>query len=246
MVIKNNYFKRIAAFVIALLLFWGDLPFESMQVYAEEETWGKYVAAEYAGGDGSENDPYKIATAEQLAYFSKSSQTNVFSNTYFQLTDNIDLSAHEWIPVWEFRGTFDGNGKTVSGLKIGTAELPATMTGQRVGLFALVKGSVKNLTVNAEIYVSDTESGNYGIGGIVGHLTGTLNNCQVKGVVSGVRALAQVGGLVGYAASGCTIINCVNEASISAGSTSTHVRVGGIAGCTEIGSSHTEIGRAHV
>ena len=97
-----------------------------------DSVWTDYAAAEFAGGAGTEADPYQIATAEQLAKLSKDvSEENNYQGKFFELTENIDLSSHRWIPIgiskWEldetttatdrwFEGFVDGNNKTISGL----------------------------------------------------------------------------------------------------------------------------------
>ena len=92
--------------------------------------WTDYAAAVFAGGTGTEADPYQIATAEQLAKLSNDvSGGNKYHGMFFEITENIDLSSHRWIPIginkWEsngattsnwFEGFIDGNNKTISGL----------------------------------------------------------------------------------------------------------------------------------
>lgn len=95
-----------------------------------DTVWTDYAAADFAGGTGTEADPYQIATAEQLAKLSKDvSEGNEYQGIFFEITENIDLSSHRWIPIginkWElsgattsnwFEGFIDGNNKTISGL----------------------------------------------------------------------------------------------------------------------------------
>lgn len=94
--------------------------------------WTDYAAAEFAGGTGTEADPYQIATVEQLAKISKDvSEGTDYHGEFFKLTEDFDLSSHRWVPIgiykWEsdedktttyksFEGFIDGNNKTVSGL----------------------------------------------------------------------------------------------------------------------------------
>ena len=197
------------------------------------EKWTHHAATAFAGGTGTEENPYQIATAAQLAFFS----TNV-TNGHYVLTENIDLAEYEWVPARSFGGTFDGNGKTISGLKIGTQEEPADFTNKNVGLFDSVAlgGIVKNLTVDAAIYVSDAGGNNKGVAGIAGLLYGTLDACTVKGTINVARSPAYVGGLAGYFGYNGVIVNCANEATI-VGSGS-NVRIGGISGYAVIGASH--------
>ena len=97
-----------------------------------DSVWTDYAAAEFAGGTGTETDPYQIATAEQLAKLSKDvSGGSNYQGKFFQLTENIDLSSHRWTPIgiwkWKldgsttnesFQGFLDGNHKTISGLVV--------------------------------------------------------------------------------------------------------------------------------
>ena len=65
---------------------------------------------------------YEIRTARQLAtisWFSNFSPEDAFYDSpTFRLVANIDLSAHYWVPIMNFMGTFDGNGYTISGMTI--------------------------------------------------------------------------------------------------------------------------------
>ena len=100
-------------------------------------------------GSGTENDPYVITTADQLAGI----KNNL--GAYYKLGDNITLTGN-WEPIGTFEaanedgetpkaekaftGVFDGNGKTISGLKV-NGKIAA-------GLFGCVaNGTVKNVTI---------------------------------------------------------------------------------------------------
>jgi len=155
------------------------------------------------------------------------------------LSDNIDVSGiGSWTPAGNqenpFMGTFNGNGKTVSGLIIGTASNPINSDYQ--GFFGYNAGSVSNLRVEGEIY----STGRY-IGGVVGYSAGTLNGLTFVGKVAATGDLSDfVGGVVGYstgaigASAGLVFGNIseltdnkvTNPSSIVTG----HDYVGGIAG----------------
>lgn len=111
------------------------------------------TAAFAAGGDpqgsGTKDDPYVITTADQLAGIKKN------LGAYYKLGDNITLTGN-WQPIGTFEaanedgetpkaeeaftGVFDGNGKTISGLKV-NGSIAA-------GLFGCVaNGTVKNVTI---------------------------------------------------------------------------------------------------
>ena len=62
-----------------------------------------YYASSFEGGTGTSSDPYLISNAEQLARLSYLSNSSSYYSSYnsktYQLTDDIDLSAHYWIPI---------------------------------------------------------------------------------------------------------------------------------------------------
>lgn len=71
-------------------------------------------ANSYAGGDGSKTNPYKIATAEQLAKLARDvnngNTSQAFLGKYFKLTDDIDLSGGIWMPIGKYYNYGNGNG----------------------------------------------------------------------------------------------------------------------------------------
>ena len=124
------------------------------KVYGKEYNGEKFYAKDYAGGDGTKDNPWKISSDLELAKLAHDvtngkSQT-VYSGKYFQLSENIDLSKGIWMPIGTlndtnagfFGGTLDGDGKTISNMKIywttnGTAEASW-------GLFSRLKGKDEN------------------------------------------------------------------------------------------------------
>ena len=160
-------------------------------------TWIDYAAKSYGGGDGSKKSPYLINTPSQLARISYIYQYGGGENVYFKLNKDIDLSAHYWYPVSAglnlgnsngrcyFSGHIDGNGKTITGLKIKNGK-------DYCGLISsLIQGSVKNLKIkNADI------SAQRCVGIICGssNAYSSIYNCSVSGNVSGTE---MVGGVVG-------------------------------------------------
>ena len=82
-----------------------------------------YYSLSFAGGDGTGSNPYKIATAAQLAglaYRSNSSSYySTYNSLYYELVADIDLSAHYWVPIgrnYAFTGSFNGNHHVISGM----------------------------------------------------------------------------------------------------------------------------------
>ncbi len=176
----------------------------------------------FAGGQGTLEAPYQIATAEQLA------KVKDYRDKSFILVSDIDLSSYgNWDPIGTFNmeiddpekgevaksslafvGRFDGNGHTISNL---TVNRPDTWG---VGLFGLVMGnatftSIRNLTVNnADV------KGACMVGGVVGALNGRVTDIKLTGNnrIEG-STVGAVGGIVGmgYGA----IENCTANASVT-------------------------------
>ncbi len=128
--------------------------------------------------DGS----YEIATKEDLDMLSKfvKNGNNCKDVTFRQTADitygyttgwNVDTSENNFTPIggygYSFRGTFDGQGYTISGIRVWKAEDGFDATS--LGLFGYVAdgGTVKNVILgNAKI------AGHMNIGGIVGYISG--------------------------------------------------------------------------
>jgi len=187
---------------------------------------------------------YEVSNAEELAWIAGqvNGAGNTFSGKTVKLLNDIDLSAHYWMPIgygddyssYYFRGTLDGNGKRIFGLKIGTAEEPDSNL-VYCGLFGrLDYGAViKDLGLeDVKIYAQRAES--YG-GGLAGYIYGysnspvTITNCYSTGVVSAVGNKASAGGLVGKA-SRTILTNSYSEGRIIGGNVADPTYLGGLAG----------------
>ena len=98
---------------------------------------------DFAGGNGSQKNPYQVA---DLAQLQKVSQHN---GCYFVQTDNIDGNYADFIAMFRednpFVGTYDGAGKTISNLLIKN-----TSDGDGSAMFYIVgeKGLLKNITLS--------------------------------------------------------------------------------------------------
>ncbi|MCB5230340.1 MAG: GLUG motif-containing protein [Candidatus Cloacimonas sp.] len=165
-----------------------DIPVWSFTTYQTDE-------GDFAGGFGTEADPWKVQTAEQLNLVRKYVETE----THFIQIDNIDLNEEEgWEPIGIyynyfddygselFNGVYDGNGYHISGLYINNTDV------NYIGLFVGVKnGVIKNL------YVKDANiTGRSAIGGIAGIIgkESRIENCHFSGEITGKSRL---GGIVG-------------------------------------------------
>ncbi len=237
----TNTLHRISALALAVAMVLTLLPAGVMQ--AEAVTTGKwtdsgnYTTADLSGA-GTEGDPYLITNAADLAKLAQNS-TLAKGSKYFKLTANIDLSAHEWVPINEFKGTLDGNGKNIIGLTIGSASARAELVNG--GLVAtLSSGAIQNLSVVVNIYTvgkNGTADSDSHVGGLVGNLTGTLENCVVSGTINAATNSKNLyaGGLAGRVNGASVISNCANFADVTVDSGATsgshNTAAGGIMGC---------------
>ena len=149
---------------------------------------------------------------------------------------SIDLSsiAGSFASIEDYKGTFDGNGKTLSGLT--------------KPLFDDLKGVVKNLTLNSTISITSTDR-YWGI--FANSITPSLEvddvpglqNCTASGSItwtpsSAISSYMALGGLVGNNWGG-TITGCTNNAAVTfANNSITHTNqpsVGGVVGRTQKG-----------
>lgn len=200
------------------------------------------------------NGVYEISSAEQLAWIASlvnSDAGNGLAGKTIKLMNDIDLSAHHWKPIghqvsyfynYFFKGTFDGNGKTISGLTIGTVEEPFGVYHgyYYFGLFGQVsEGAViKDLSLeNVGLYSHNTSTYNayYYVGALVGLIINyssspvMISNCSATGEVKALGINSTAGGLVGDMTQ--TIIsNSYTEATISGSSDKDNKKIGGLAG----------------
>ncbi|MCL2540322.1 MAG: hypothetical protein FWE53_02695 [Firmicutes bacterium] len=202
----------------------------------------------FAGGAGTQSNPYLISTKAQLEYLRILINNNVVDPTggnynssakYYALTASITLNntsgwqswgptttgLEQWTPIGgsasahPFRANFDGRNNTVFGL------YSSTTTDNEKGLFGRIEGAkVSNLGVK-QGYVRVRDYVVAGFGGDAGGVIGQAANSTITNCHNGVNVYGNtVGGIVGSVLN-VTIENCSNSGTISGGDT-----VGGIAG----------------
>ena len=217
--------------------------------------------------DKWDGNTYKVFTASGL----KEIATTVnggdnLSGKTVQLQRDLSLMDEEWTPIGSksadkpFSGTFDGNGKTISGLKITSGDYVAlfgkitgatvkdftiigTITGSKnaAGVVGRMDGGTISNVVN-KVNVTDLANVNNGKAGGVAVLAtaGTIDNCINEGTVtSKVNSNEQsgiFGGILAYCSTGeITIKNCINKGAID----TIGQYVGGISGDNETATNLT-------
>ena len=214
---KSNRLVMMLLLVMAILMPYG----------------GAWAQTKPSSGDGSVDNPYKISTAAELAWFRDyvNSGNNSISA---ELTENIDLVEFchakdgtkyteelSWAPIGNsdnmYQGTFDGNGKTISNLYINATPR------DYAGFFGSAdNGSIKNITFDNAKVTS--------IAQLTGILIGQANNSFIENIKSSescsVDGNKTVGGIAGSVLG--NIIKCENHARANGANGAYYV--GGIVG----------------
>lgn len=146
------------------------------------------------------------------------------TNINITLTGDITLTG-EWTPIGNndnsYTGTFDGNGKTITGLTVKGSDH------QYAGLFGYIGTGGKVMNVKLE-GVQITNDASWGCaGGVAGRSDGTVENCSVNGTVKGIY---DTGGITG--SNYGKISGCKAEGTVTGSAT-----VGGIAGGNNLGGT---------
>ena len=181
---------------------------------------GGKAMAQFAGGSGTQNDPYLIATAEQ---FNKMGGEQ-YSSKYYKQTANLTFGGQDTaFKAIDFSGHYDGGGHCI------------TADGrQNTALFGTLSGKVKNVTLFGIDVQTDKSSGilAVSIGG------GRLDTISVFASSLSVSANASVlfAGILASSSWTSTIFCCgVDNCSISFNPGTWAGEVGGL-----VGASHSD------
>lgn len=178
------------------------------------DKWDGSTASSFAGGKGTSANPYLIETGAQLVLMKK------YSDKYFKLTQNINLDNKAW-PVFDFSGSLDGDGFIISNLKI-------TRSDDNVGLFGVLSGTVRNLTISGVNI--DTNADN--VGALAGYCdySGKVMDCTVMlNSASSIEGGNNVGGVVGLVENG-TVTGCTVKGDTTKSQIIGRECVGGLVG----------------
>lgn len=194
---------------------------------ATADTWENHAATSFAGGSGTEKDPWLISSAEELAYLAKTCNNGeMYSDKYFEQTADIYLGGYEWSSIGNldigdgaFRGIYDGANFSINNIYM-------NWQGGPPGLFGYVGYcTIKNIKIKASTIknTSDSYDNNTRAGGIAALADNGSNilNCHVEANIFGGR---YVGGIVGHGFN-AEIKNCSFKGSVEG-----YDYVGGIVG----------------
>ena len=228
---------RLLAWVLSLAMLCQMLPFAA---FAEtSSTIGDDFSFEFAGGDGTAENPYQIITREQMENINKHPSAN-----YILMSDLDFGKDSNWTPICSddslvFSGVFDGNYHTINNLVINSDN---STSSHYSGLFGCASGTIKNLKLTGvSITVTNPANINFVHIGSIAAYGGTISNCSARGrinVTNSSNSVIDVGGLVGHLlVSGSTMTDCQNYVDIELDVSGCSVVCGGLIGCGQAQSS---------
>lgn len=199
----------------------------------------------FSGGDGSQEDPYQIATEADLRTLATevNSNFNTFAGQYLKQTADITFTSDGPIqpiggPILDdftrpnemcFQGTYDGDMHKIYNLNIYDDRqlVEGEVVHMGVGLFGVLGegATIKNVVIaSGHIY------GFASVGAIVGQIKNdcTITRCKIGPDVR-ITSWANAGGIAGTSlGEGMKIIECVNYANIEVYGVGLHKTAGGI------------------
>jgi len=210
--LNNCLFNRIFFIIIITFL----LFISPITVQAVSPQWSGNIATSFAGGTGTESDPYLISTGEQLAYFSQQVNNGTdYAGQYIKLTQDILLNnmnpdgtfvskenkRKQFTSIGKvnraFRGTFDGNSYEITGLYIDLNWVDYQ------GLF----GYADTGSVIQDVRISGSIAGGNYSGSVAAYTNGIITGCISDCIVTADWRNYH-GGIVGYAGIDSVISNC--------------------------------------
>lgn len=254
--------KEGLGFLRSVYLMAGEQP-ELLVVYMDDAD--RFTAEAYSlpldtsmKGSGTEADPFLIASGGDLQ------QIRNAPGAFYRLSADIDCSGLDFYPIEEFTGTLDGDGHTVSNLRL------VTRNNEKTGLFiSALNATVKDIVFDSpkmilsggyesgliaatasgsvfdDIQVLGLTATGEGFGGEFGGIAGkswlktAFRGCWIAGADICLPSSPCMGGIVGDIRTGTAITACAVSGDLTANNT-----LGGIVGSTTTGDE--TISQCHV
>lgn len=192
--------------------------------------------AKFAGGNGSADDPYQIATAGDLQQISSA------PSAHYTIVNNLDMTGTEFSPISGFSGVLDGNGHSISNLTFKQGDYQTGLFSQTSKAEDETTGgsaTVRNLTF---IKPSLNLDGNTSTAGVIAGdaTTLTIENVSIFGLLANTDEANGFSGTFGSLVGGCYLNSQISQCLVSAADIDLpEATVGGIAGQTRTGASIT-------
>lgn len=222
------------------------------------------ITVAFAGGNGTPQSPYLVETEEQL------SAVRLRLDANYRQIDDIFIAAETWVPIGDFadnniqntfRGTYDGNGHTITGISI--------IGGERIGLFGTItNGAVLRNIGLEEVNLRDagfysgtlvgvasnsTVTNCYAIGNMTaenrsGALIGVAQGSQITDCWTSVEFTTTIGpsgGLIGTVSHNTVVTRCISRGSTISTQAATQ-DIGGLIGWVNSGVISNSYSRSRV
>lgn len=205
----------------------GDYTYKATKEISSSSNYDVEIKSENVDnnllGEGTEASPYIVDNVDKFMGMTET------TDKFYQLSRDLDFTDIEFTPIATFAGTFDGGNNTLSEIKFNVSE-------NNGGIFALNKGSIKNLIVTNTNFTKETAFGGNtnGTGILVGLNEHLISNCKVvnSNIEAKVIDEGNVGLLVGFnKGTGKVESSTVDAGTVTINSNSTYkCNVGGLVG----------------
>ena len=161
-----------------------------------------YDSADDPDYDPDDMDVTNITSREQLAWLismvngSNGATANNFSGQTININADLNMEEYIWVPIGTdqtpFKGTFEGNGHIITGIR-------TPLVNNDAGLMGYTEGAtVQDVIVNVNFTGNSINQG-----AIIGEMNGgTLCNAEAAGTMNGSENTVNMGGLVGLVSAG--------------------------------------------
>lgn len=264
---------KVLALFLSLIMMLSVATIGSFAAEATTSTWDGVAVSSSLSGTGTEDDPYLISSAADLAYLAKAVNDGTLDTDgkYFKQTVDINLADKPWTPIGNanktvgegetagtkgFSGIYDGNWKTISGLKVTdacaafTVEVAATETTPAstetkyggAGLFGFTKAPadtkstvvIKNLALKGDVSVENVQNA----GGLIGYSENTaVTNCYIDVDVAAKGDDKYVAGVAAYTEGAFIVTATVNAGDATITDAVSKGRVGNFTGYSKLGTA---------
>ena len=250
---KVLFALMLAVFAIVACAF---ITFDDEDVSATDGVWSSGSVTSLSG-DGTESNPYKIGTANELAFLAEKINADEaeYVGKHYVLVSDINLAGKEWVPIGTkepFKGVFDGKNHKIVGLTIkyvlpeggkankmymglfgatsSDAAIDSVLNGYEPDMQKIIDWS-KKCAVLKNIVFTDVGISVEGqtVGALVGKATNTyIDNVKVES--GSLKTMGNSGGVVGFL-SGSVVINVSTEDKYTVGTVAKGgYSIGGIVG----------------
>ncbi len=158
-----------------------------------------YSDNDFAGGNGSEQNPYQVSNATEFANILK------HNGKYFKQTKDIDFAYEEAPSLFTsdqmFTGKYDGNGKKISNF----------LSSNALFMYVGSEGELNNICIEDGTVNQSSAANGTGIALLAKYNYGVISNCNVTGSAIGCDSVALLAAYNYY-----KINNCSSSGKVSA------------------------------